>query len=65
MIITKGGYAMEIQYDYNVICKSYLNLLEKIEKLENETHLSKELQKDLCVQLQQLEKTIMIQSQTK
>ena len=65
MIITKGGCTMEIQYDYNVICKSYLNLLEKIEKLENETHLSKELQKDLCVQLQQLEKTIMIQSQTK
>lgn len=63
--MTKGGSAMEIQYDYEILCKNYLNLLEKIEELENETHLSKEFQKDLCVQLQQLEKTIMIQSQTK
>lgn len=63
--MTKGGSVMEIQYNYEIVCKNYLNLLEKIEKLENETHLSKELQKDLCLQLQQLEKTIMIQPQTK
>lgn len=54
---------MEDPYNYEMICQSYLTLLEKIEKLENETYPSKELQKIICLQLQQLEKAIINQSQ--
>ncbi len=54
---------MEIHTDFEIICVHYLELLTKIEKINTEDFSSKALQKELCIQLHQLEKEIILQSQ--
>jgi len=53
---------MKMFNDHEITCQKYLKLLVSIENLERKTDLSKDLQKDIDNQLQQLEKEILRQS---